>query len=147
MQDQNRTPHTQKDKIVTQEKSALAAYKILVVDDEVELKKVLARDFERLGFTVLTADSAKSALDVLGQHSIHLIVSDVQMPGGSGTDLYEECLATLSSPPPFIFVTGLNAKTGKLADIEKTGVPVFPKPYPRDQLISCVMEKLKIEKK
>jgi signal transduction histidine kinase len=56
---------------------------LLVVDDEVDVLESLRHLFHRQ-YRVLTASSASEALELLGQHDVHLILSDQRMPGTSG---------------------------------------------------------------
>jgi PAS domain S-box-containing protein len=62
---------------------------ILVVDDEVELAIIAKNVLEKLGYTVICADNAAAALQVLEEDTtIDLVFSDVVMPGGmSGLEL------------------------------------------------------------
>jgi two-component system response regulator HydG len=60
---------------------------LLVVDDERSNLDTLQRIFEREGFRVLLASSGREALEVLRTHRVHVILSDVMMPGMSGVDL------------------------------------------------------------
>jgi response regulator RpfG family c-di-GMP phosphodiesterase len=59
---------------------------ILLVDDEPDmlltLKKLLRRDFD-----LYTAESGRQALEILGQHSIHVVLTDQRMPGMTGVQL------------------------------------------------------------
>ena len=60
---------------------------VLVVDDEAPNIDSLRRIFEREGFAVLTATSGKKALDLCRQNQVHVVVSDLMMPGMSGIEL------------------------------------------------------------
>ena len=57
---------------------------VLVVDDETPNIDSLRRIFEREGFSVLTATSGQKALDVCRQNAVHVVVSDLMMPGMNG---------------------------------------------------------------
>jgi PAS domain S-box-containing protein len=64
---------------------------ILVVEDQQELRTLLGTLLRDLGYTVLEADSGKRALEVIKSYdgSIHLVVTDIVMPGMSGYELAE----------------------------------------------------------
>ena len=61
--------------------------KILVVDDEVNIREALAALLEDDGYCVMTAASVEEALDVLRQDQFNIVISDLRMGGQSGLDL------------------------------------------------------------
>jgi len=60
---------------------------ILIVEDEGKLLEVLAVALENMGYACVAAGSAEEALQALQEHEIHLILSDLRLPGLSGRDL------------------------------------------------------------
>lgn len=62
---------------------------ILLVEDSEDLRQLIQRMLERCGYTVLSARHAEDALGVEERYAgvIHLLISDVIMPGMSGADL------------------------------------------------------------
>lgn len=60
---------------------------ILIVDDEASICEILAQFLRKKGYEVFTAGSGESALDILSNESIDLVVTDIKMPGISGVDL------------------------------------------------------------
>jgi CheY-like chemotaxis protein len=65
---------------------------ILVAEDEATLRRAAVQALQRSGYTVLAAADGSEALALAARHKgkIHLLVSDVVMPGLSGPQLYEE---------------------------------------------------------
>jgi signal transduction histidine kinase len=65
---------------------------ILLAEDETTLRRAAVQALQRSGYTVLAAADGAEALDLAARHKghIHLLVSDVVMPGLSGPQLYEE---------------------------------------------------------
>ncbi|MGH7743167.1 MAG: sigma-54-dependent transcriptional regulator, partial [Candidatus Eiseniibacteriota bacterium] len=59
---------------------------VLVVDDEDDIRRMLARVLEKEGFTVAQADSGEQALASLEQKSFDVVLLDIRMPGMSGLD-------------------------------------------------------------
>ena len=72
------------------------AQRILVVDDDPEIRKLLARYIESQGFRVLLAANCRELRDQLATHQIDLIVLDVMLPDGSGLDLCRDLRAQRS---------------------------------------------------
>lgn len=61
---------------------------LLLVDDEENVLSALKRLLRKDGYRILTATSAKEALELLALHTVHVIVSDQRMPRMSGTELF-----------------------------------------------------------
>lgn len=68
---------------------------ILVVEDELQLRALIKQSLSRLGYQVLEAEHGSKALDLWRRHKnqIHLVITDMVMPGGmSGRELGEKLL-------------------------------------------------------
>jgi len=64
---------------------------ILVVDDDDDVREVLAETLEHFGYPVLQAASGEEALPILAaSHNICLMITDIRMPGMSGLELAEQ---------------------------------------------------------
>lgn len=59
---------------------------ILIIDDEENLRKLLARIIELEGYTVFQAATAKSALKVLERELLHVVIIDVKLPDANGVE-------------------------------------------------------------
>ncbi len=78
--------------------------RILYVDDEPNNLAMFKAGF-RLEYDILTALSGKEALEILRQHSVHIIIADQRMPEMSGVELFERLLE--EHPEPIrILLTG-----------------------------------------
>src|SRR5689334_20880120 len=62
-------------------------YRVLVVEDDPDIRRILQLFLTERDFTVTTADRASTALDLMSQVPVDLILSDVRMPGMSGIEL------------------------------------------------------------
>jgi len=67
--------------------NAAKRHKILLVDDEAPVRRVLKRILESEGFVCREADSAHRALELLEAEEFSLVLLDIQMPGQSGLQL------------------------------------------------------------
>ena len=63
---------------------------ILVVDDNTDVRTSAARLIERLGYEVLQAANSDEALQILESSRVHLLFTDVRMPGKTGFELISE---------------------------------------------------------
>ncbi|MFZ2002902.1 MAG: response regulator, partial [Candidatus Sulfotelmatobacter sp.] len=64
--------------------------RLLVVDDEQSIRKLCITVGEALGFICLEADSGESALTLLEEQPVHMILSDMVMPHMSGLEFLEK---------------------------------------------------------
>ena len=67
---------------------------ILVVDDEVGMVTLLRNYLTREGYAVTTAPSAEVALQILEEHGIAVVLTDLHMPGMGGMELVREIHAS-----------------------------------------------------
>lgn len=74
--------------------------KILIVDDEDDLIRILKDIFDRLGEHFLYASSGEEAFKLLNRFPVGLVISDMRMPNGNGMELL---LKTKASFPEIEF--------------------------------------------
>ena len=60
---------------------------VLVIDDELDIREMLALGLSLMGYEVLTADGGERALEIVSRHAVDLIVSDLKMPGMDGIEV------------------------------------------------------------
>jgi DNA-binding NtrC family response regulator len=63
---------------------------LLVVDDESNIRRILQVSFEKQNYKVFLAEDADAALNVLAQHEVDCVLTDVTMPGRTGYELQRE---------------------------------------------------------
>ncbi len=80
-------------------------YTILVADDEPNIRRVFEAALTKEGYTVLTAENGKKALDIAGANEIDVLVSDLIMPDMTGVELLQKIKAIHPSCAAII-VTG-----------------------------------------
>jgi CheY-like chemotaxis protein len=110
-------------------KEVLRPARILIVDDEESLVRVLQRIFR--DYDTLVNTRAQGALDriVIGER-FDLILSDVAMPRMSGCDLYDEIRRVAPEQAArMVFVTGGFADARTEKSLTATGQPVLTKPF------------------
>ena len=120
--------------------------KILVVEDDIYLMEGIRDILELDGYSVITADSGKSGLDMLQKsHPLpDLIVSDIMMPVMDG---YEFLNAVRSESKwvdlPFIFLTAKGERADQNLGKELGADDYVTKPFGPDDLLVAVSSKLK----
>lgn len=107
--------------------------KILVVDDEADIRDILEFNLENAGYKVDSAASAEEALEKLSpEHG--LILLDVMMGGMSGYKMAEHLRAE-NNNIPIIFLTALNAQTDLLAGFSSGADDYITKPFSIQEVI------------
>jgi two-component system OmpR family response regulator len=113
------------------------AQRILVVDDDPEIRKLLARYIEGQGFRVLLAASCRELRDRLATSQVDLIVLDVMLPDGSGLDMCRDLRAQRSSVP-IILLTALKEDVDRIVGLEIGADDYLGKPFNPRELIARV---------
>jgi signal transduction histidine kinase len=116
---------------------------ILIVEDNIAIRKVIARILRPLGYQLLEAGSAAEARRVSAQHSgeIHLLLTDVVMPETTGPALAAE-LARTRPDMDLLFMSGYSRSTMERNNALDPKVHFLEKPFPPDALVRKVREVL-----
>lgn len=103
---------------------------VLVADDDPVARLVLAHQLGRLGCEVAQAEDVASALALAVSLDVSLVVSDFEMPDGTGLDL----MARLGGAVPFVIMTGVVEHAGADARIAAH----LTKPVSTRALVACL---------
>ncbi|MBT3388003.1 MAG: response regulator, partial [Desulfobacula sp.] len=68
----------------------MSANKILIVDDEEIIVKLLAMSLRSDGYEIVTANSGEQGLEVFKSESPDIVVTDIKMPGMDGLELLKK---------------------------------------------------------
>ena len=115
--------------------------KILVVDDDQQVRTMLRMTLEREGYTVCEAEDGAAALAIYDAESIDLVITDIVMPEKEGIGLIME-LKHQDSAARIIAISGggrMDADT-YLKWASRLGVEhTFTKPVGREEMLSAVI--------
>jgi two-component system, response regulator, stage 0 sporulation protein F len=113
---------------------------ILVVDDDGDVRATIGRAIAELGYPVKEAADGPSALDIVRDGQIQLVVLDYMMPGMDGAETARE-IARIDPDLPVIFSTG-HAALRALRSATGEEVSVLEKPFTLNELGELIEEKL-----
>ena len=117
--------------------------KILVVDDDSILRKVLKHYLEKQGYQVKDVSSGKEGLSAFDEYQPDLVVSDVAMPEMDGLDF---CRNLRSQPSgqliPFIFLSGKDDLEDKVAGHSMGADDYLTKPFEMKELLAKIEAQL-----
>ena len=119
-------------------------HKVLIVDDEEEVRVILAHEFKRHGCDVLLAEDGQKALEIVKANRIDMILTDLRMPKMGGIELTETVDAMPEDERPIV-ITMTGYVKAKESDVIDSGASGFlSKPFSRDQIKEIVDEFLSL---
>ncbi len=102
--------------------------RLLIVEDDIALQKMLTWDFEDLGYTVVGVTSCEQAREKTAGSDFDLALIDYHLPDGTGIDLLKD-LRAHSPQMPVIMCSGLTcAETASRAVTDHGAFEFVPKP-------------------
>lgn len=116
--------------------------KILVVDDEADIREILQFNLENAGFAVDTASSAEEALEKLGPEHC-MIILDVMMGEMSGFKMAEYLRNDKGNDIPIIFLTAKSAHDDLMTGFSAGGDDYIAKPFSIQEVIVRVRAVMK----
>ena len=115
----------------------MAGEKLLLVDDEDNLRSMLQAALRHMGFDVHPVASGREALDAVHTVRPDLIVLDVMLPDLDGFDVCQR-LRTTGDRTPVLFLTARDATEDKVRGLTMGGDDYLVKPFSLDELVARI---------
>jgi nitrogen regulation protein NR(I) len=106
---------------------------VLIVDDEVNIRRVLAAMLKREGYEVTTAADGEQALGVLQKTPVHVVVTDLVMPRLGGMELLRHVAADFPDVP-VIVITAHGSVDSAVAALKAGAFDYITKPFEQEDL-------------
>jgi len=121
---------------------ALAGSTVLVVDDDARIRRVVRRALERRGSHVIEADDGKTALRILDDAPVDLVITDIFMPNIDGLALILDIRKVYPETKVIAISGGSEAVPGDYLHVAKAlgAIKVFQKPLDLEALVAAVEE-------
>ena len=113
----------------------MSAPHLLIVDDEENLRSMLAAALRHHGFAVTTAENGREALDVVNRERPDLVLLDVMMPDLDGFEVCRRMRAG-GDRTPVLFLTARDATEDKVRGLTLGGDDYLHKPFSLDELVA-----------
>jgi two-component system KDP operon response regulator KdpE len=115
---------------------------ILIVDDEIPIRRFLRTSLSAQGFQVLEAEDGKSALDLLRRHQIDLLILDLGLPDMDGLEIIGR-LRQSRSIVPILVLSSRGDEEGKVNALDMGADDYVTKPFGMDELLARVRAALR----
>lgn len=119
--------------------------KILVIEDDVAIGRVLRRGLEQAHYTVETATDGLTGLDTALRTEFSLIILDLMLPGMDGSRICEE-LRDRRCRTPILMLTARGTISDKVRGFEMGADDYLPKPFDFAELLARVQALLRRDK-
>lgn len=110
--------------------------RILIVDDEPDIRNLVRILLTNKGYRVTEAASGEGALAIWEDGAFDLVILDIMMPGMDGVDACRKIRQR--SAVPILFLTAKTQITDKITAYESGGDDYLPKPFSRQELLMKV---------
>lgn len=114
---------------------------VLLVDDEPELLEICKESMEEVGHQVLLASNGVQALNILNTEDVHLVVSDLRMPGLNGMELLQK-INTSGHEVDVIILTGYGTVENAVECLKMGAADYLLKPFNITDLLAKVTKVL-----
>ena len=115
--------------------------RILVVDDEPDLRVTYERLLRRQGYRVVTAGSRAEGLSLVLAERPRLVISDLKLPDGDGLEIVRAA-RRLAPPAPVIVVAAVISRATREAVLASGASAILAKPFTSSELLRIVHEAL-----
>jgi DNA-binding NtrC family response regulator len=110
---------------------------ILIADDEANIRRVLAAQLAKDGYEVHTAEDGRAAMDVLAEHHVDVVITDLRMPRVDGMQLLAHVASTLPDVP-VIMITAHGTVDTAVEALKLGAFDYVTKPFERAELRNVV---------
>ncbi|HEV7700669.1 MAG TPA: sigma-54 dependent transcriptional regulator, partial [Pyrinomonadaceae bacterium] len=111
--------------------------RILIVEDEELMRRILRSLLEAEGYVVFSADSAETAVEIFSSDDITLTLTDIKMSGRDGLALLDQ-IKTLDAEAVVIVMTAYSSVDTAVAALRKGAYDYITKPFVNEDLLQTV---------
>ena len=121
-------------------------YKLLLVEDDHDVRETLGETFDLKGFVTTTVENAFKALDYLEKEAFDVIVTDIKMPGINGIEFISKIKKSSKNSHTSIYIVSGFIAPSNLEALRQMGVQnFFPKPLRITRVSDEIMAHLKLQ--
>jgi two-component system alkaline phosphatase synthesis response regulator PhoP len=118
--------------------------KVAIVEDDIEIRKMLEFAIEHAGFEVVSAGDGKRGLDTILREHPRVVILDVMMPGMSGFDVCHAVKQLMGPRAPYVIMLTAKGQASDMAAGRAYGADLYLiKPVDLNKLLTHVKEAAK----
>ncbi|MBV8338130.1 MAG: response regulator [Alphaproteobacteria bacterium] len=114
---------------------------IAIVDDDESVREALTSFVRSLGYAAIAFERAEDLLSSTRRHGVSCVITDVQMPGMTGLELYHQ-LVKSGQPTPTILITAFPDERMRERALRAGVIGYMTKPFSEDDLVACIRSTL-----
>jgi two-component system response regulator HydG len=114
--------------------------RVLIVDDEAELLRAMARILKARGFEVESANNGMEALEILGKHTFDVMLVDLVMPGMSGLELLKRA-KTVQEQLEVVMMTAYADVDTAVTSVKAGAYDFLTKPFTSSDTVALAVSK------
>jgi EAL domain-containing protein (putative c-di-GMP-specific phosphodiesterase class I) len=119
--------------------------KILLAEDDEQVRRSLARSLVATGYDVVTAEDGRRALQLLGEGAYDVIVSDIAMPELDGIQLLR-AIRERDTDVPVVLVTGVPDVSTAMQAVKLGALVYLPKPIDLDEIKRLIARAVRLRR-
>jgi DNA-binding NtrC family response regulator len=124
----------------------MAKKRVLIVDDELNIRRILQAAFDKNGWHAVTAEDAGEALRLVEGESFDCVLTDVTMPGASGYELQKE-IAARHPDLPVVIMTAFGTIPQAVQAVRSGAYDYITKPFDLEALKKLLSSAMSAERK
>lgn len=129
---------------ILQKKVVQDEMKLLVVEDEKTLNKIVSKRLETAGYTVSSCFDGEEAINELKNDSFDAIVMDIMMPKMSGLEVLEE-MKKMEISTPILLLTAKDSIDDRVLGLDMGAQDYLVKPFAFDELLARIRVMLRVK--
>lgn len=114
-------------------------YSILIVDDEINVTRLLEKVFLKEGYITYIAGSGNDALNVIECHAVDVVITDIKMPGISGIELLKK-IKDIDPSIKIIMITAFATIDTAIETLKLGACDYITKPFNLDEILLAVQK-------
>lgn len=112
-------------------------YSILIVDDEDNVSKLLDKVLSKEGYLTYTAETGEKALDIINEHRIDVVITDIKMPKMSGIELLKR-IKEIDLSINVVMITAFATLETAIDALRMGAKDYITKPFNLDEIVNTI---------